>query len=90
MRHQSYFNTAVTLITQYDGSIPLVHFLKQYFAQHKKHGSKDRKLITHLCYTFYRLGHALKNYSIEERLRAALFLSQQASPEWHILFEKNG
>ena len=39
MRFQSYFNKAVTLIQQYDGSIPLVHFLKQYFAQNKKHSS---------------------------------------------------
>ena len=54
MRFQSYFNTAISLIKTYDGSIPLQHFLKQHFSQHKKHGSKDRKFITHLCYCYYR------------------------------------
>ena len=65
MRFQSYYNTAVYLIKAYDGSMPLVHFLKQYFAANKKHGSKDRKFIAHLCYVYYRLGHSLKPISIE-------------------------
>ena len=89
MRFQSYFNTAVLLIRQYDGSVPLLHFLKQYFAQHKKHGSKDRKYISHLCYNYYRLGHAVKEMSVEERLRIAFFLCNDAAGEWQILFEEN-
>ncbi len=89
MRFQSYFNTAVLLIRQYDGSMPLLYFLKQYFAQHKKHGSKDRKWISHLCYNYYRLGHALKEIGVEERLRVALFLCNDAIGEWAILFEGN-
>jgi len=89
MRFQSYFNTAVLLIRQYDGSVPLVHFLKQYFAQHKKHGSKDRKLISHACYCYYRLGHALKEHTVEERLKTALFLCNDAAGEWSILFEED-
>jgi 16S rRNA (cytosine967-C5)-methyltransferase len=87
MRFQSYFNTAATLIKAYDGSVPLVHFLKQYFAQHKKHGSKDRKFITHLCYCYYRLGHALNNLPVEERLKIALFVCNDEAGEWRILFE---
>jgi 16S rRNA (cytosine967-C5)-methyltransferase len=89
MRFQSYFNTAILLISQYDGTMPLVHFLKQYFAQHKKHGSKDRKLITHLCYCYYRLGHSLKESTIEERLRVALFLCNDTTGEWFVLFEED-
>ncbi len=87
MRFQSYFNTALILIGQYDGTMPLVHFLKQYFAQHKKHGSKDRKLITHLCYCFYRLGHVLKEQPVEERLRIAFFLCNEAAGDWALLYE---
>jgi len=87
MRFHSYFNTAVTLLRQYDGSVPLVHFLKQYFAQHKKHGSKDRKWITHLCYNYYRLGYALKDYTVEERLRTALFLCNDTAGDWAILYD---
>jgi len=68
--------------------MPLVHFLKQYFAQHKKHGSKDRKWITHLCYNFYRLGYALKVNTIEERLQAALFLCNDTAGDWAFLYDE--
>ena len=88
MRFQSYFNTAILLICQYDGSVPLVHFLKQYFSQHKKHGSKDRKLITHLCYTYFRIGHALKEHATEDRLKVALFICSESVGEWQVLFTK--
>lgn len=88
MRFQSYFNTAVLIIKQYDGTVPLLHFLKQYFSQHKKHGSKDRKWISHLCYNYYRLGHTLKENSVEERLRVALFLCNDSAGNWHILFDE--
>ncbi len=87
MRFQSYFNTAVLLIRQYDGNVPLVHFLKQYFGQNKKYGSTDRKWISHICYTYYRIGHALKAHSIEERLKAALFLINEEPQDWKILFD---
>ncbi len=89
MRYHSYFNTAVVLIRSYDGSLPLTHFLKQYFAEHKKHGSKDRKLIGHLCYCYYRAGHAFEDISVEERLKAALFLCSDIRKEWAILYEDN-
>ncbi len=89
MRFQSYFNTAILLIRQYDGSTPLLHFLKQYFSQHKKHGSKDRKFISHLCYNYYRLGHAMKENTAEERLRVAIFLCNDSAEEWSLLFETN-
>jgi len=88
MRFQSYFNTAVQLILAYDGAVPLAGYLKQYFAQHKKHGSKDRKYISHLCYCYYRLGHALKQLTAEERLKAALYLCTDDIGEWNILFDE--
>ena len=89
MRFQSYFNTAVSLIKLYDGKIPLVHFLKQYFSQHKKYGSKDRKFITHLCYCYYRIGYAAKQLSVEERLKIAIYLCNATAEDWHILFDEN-
>lgn len=86
MRFHSYFNTSIIIIRAYDGSMPLAHYLKQYFAQHKKHGSKDRKYISHLCYCHYRLGHALKELPVEERLKVALFACTDDIAEWTILF----
>jgi len=87
MRFHSYFNTAVKIIELYDGTIPLMHFLKKYFSENKKHGSKDRKLITHACYNFYRPGFALKSITIEERLKVAIFLCNANTNGWKILYD---
>lgn len=86
MRFQSYFNTAVKIISLYDGFTPLTYFLKQYFSENKKHGSTDRKFITQACYNYYRPGFALKDVSIEERLKVALFLCNSNAGEWSILY----
>lgn len=87
MRFQSYFNSAVKIIQLYDGTAPLQHFLKQYFSQHKKHGSKDRKIISHTCYNFYRPGKAFADISAEERLRLAIFICNDDIEEWKFLYE---
>lgn len=88
MHFQSHFNTAVKIIQSYDGAIPFASYLKQYFTQHKKHGSKDRKHITHLCYCYYRLGHALKELSVDERLKVALFLCNDHPNDLKDLFDE--
>jgi 16S rRNA (cytosine967-C5)-methyltransferase len=87
MRFQSYFNTTIQILEAYDGKMPLHHFLKQYFAQHKKHGSTDRKIISHACYNFFRTGQALKNNSIEDKLKAAVFICNAGSDGWDFLFD---
>jgi 16S rRNA (cytosine967-C5)-methyltransferase len=82
-----YLKSAITIIRKYDGSIPLAAFLKQYFAADRKYGSKDRKNISQLCYTYYRLGHALRELAEEERLKVALFLCSDSAGEWEDLYE---
>lgn len=89
MRFQSYFNTAVALIQGYNGTTPLVHYLKQYFASEKKHGAKDRKYIAHLCYSYYRLGYALKELTVKERLRIALFFAEKTPGYWNGLYKSD-
>lgn len=84
-----YFDTAVALIQLYNGNIPLAVYLKQYFAQHKKHGSKDRKQITHLCYCYYRLGHCLKDLRVDTRLYIALYLCNNEKGGWLQLYEED-
>src|ERR1700689_5761258 len=96
MYYDSYYNNAVKLIKEFDGSIPLQHYLKNHFASNKKFGSKDRKNITSLCYAYFRLGHSLKQLTVEETIFTAVFLTNQSSndlldyfkPEWnkHIHF----
>lgn len=89
MRFQSYFNTAIKIINAYDGAIPLSHFLKKYFSENKKHGSTDRKFITQACYNYYRLGFALKNIPVEERLKISIFLCNENAGGWKDLYDSD-
>lgn len=88
-RFQSYLNTAYFIISNYRGNLPLAQFLKNYFSQHKKYGSRDRKQIAHACYCYYRLGNSLKSLRNEERLKAALFLCNGNAGEWSYLFNED-
>jgi 16S rRNA (cytosine967-C5)-methyltransferase len=72
--HHSHITSAIKIIETAKVGEPLVHHLKKSFAANKKFGSKDRKSIASLCYNFYRIGNALKNKAIEERILAATFL----------------
>jgi 16S rRNA (cytosine967-C5)-methyltransferase len=83
---ERYIQSAKTIIQQYDGAIPFAAYLKLFFAAEKKYGSKDRKQIAHLCYCYYRLGHALKNIAIEEKIKVALFLCHTDLQEWSTIF----
>lgn len=82
MHYQYYIQTAANLLHQYNGSMPLQHYLKQYFAANKKHGSRDRKTITHFCYAYYRLGNSLQHIAVEEKIFIALFLVNDAAGDW--------
>lgn len=91
MKYFSHLNTAVQLLQQFNGKQPFGNFIKQFFAQHKKYGSKDRKNISQLCYAYFRTGKALPHLSIEERVLTGLFLCstesnellQNLKPEWN-------
>ncbi len=87
MRYHSYLNTAKKIIESYGGAGPLAAFLKKFFAADKKYGSKDRKQIAAVCYNYYRLGKALSNSFIEEKICIATFLCEQ-SPNEFLQFHK--
>ncbi|MCZ2298066.1 MAG: Fmu (Sun) domain-containing protein [Chitinophagales bacterium] len=89
MRFHAYLNTAKTLLQNYNGSEPLNYYLKNYFSSHKKHGSKDRKFISELCYCYCRIGKALPQLTIEEKIKTALFLCNTQVNNWQDLFENN-
>ena len=88
-RWLSYLNSAAFIIETYDGTTPLVHHLKHYFAQFKKHGSKDRKHISHACYCYFRLGKFIDKITILEQLKIALFLCNNESGQWINVFDEN-
>lgn len=87
---QAYLHTTINLLEGYQGGEPFSSFLKKYFSLHKKFGSKDRKHIAHLCYCYFRLGKALKNVALTDRLAIGLFLCndyvhpvlEYLKPEW--------
>ncbi|WP_205513669.1 Fmu (Sun) domain-containing protein [Longitalea arenae] len=91
MKYFSHLNTAVQLLQQYDGSVPFGSFIKSFFSQYKKFGSRDRKNIAHLCYAFFRLGKALPQLPLEQRILTGLFfcspepneLLQHLKPAWN-------
>ncbi len=89
-RFDSYLNSAETILSHYNNKEPFASFLKKYFAQYKKYGSKDRKQISHLCYCYFRLGRALQGLPMDEKILAGLFLCsakpneilKQLKPHW--------
>ena len=90
-RYHSYINSTKGILGNYKGDEPLSSFLKKYFSANKKFGSKDRKQISNLCYCFFRMGKAVMNTSVEEKILTGLFLCSSESnevlaalkPEWN-------
>ncbi|MFZ4058040.1 MAG: Fmu (Sun) domain-containing protein [Ferruginibacter sp.] len=89
-RYHSYINTAVQLLLSYKGEAPFAITLKNYFAQHKKYGSRDRREIATLCYQYFRIAVVVPQKVNAEILVAAQFLLSNIAtpllldikPEW--------
>lgn len=90
-RYYSYLNTATAILESYQGAEPFAHFLKKYFSLHKKYGSKDRKTIADLCFTFFRMGKAARDLELSPRILIGKFLCTDSTdplidvlkPEWN-------
>jgi 16S rRNA (cytosine967-C5)-methyltransferase len=74
-RFYSWLNTSKELVSRYEGKEPFASFIKKHFAQHKKYGSRDRKIISQLCYGFFRLGNSFDQQPVEERILLGAFFS---------------
>lgn len=81
-RLYSHINTAKAALNLYKGDLPFNIFLKKFFTQEKKYGSSDRKTISSLCYSYFRLGKALSQEHIESKILTAYFLSNTFTKEW--------
>ncbi|MEO6730011.1 MAG: Fmu (Sun) domain-containing protein [Ferruginibacter sp.] len=90
-RFHSYINTAKKLIETFNGEKPFAIFLKQFFAENKKYGSKDRAQISALCYNYFRMGFAATTLPLDEKILLATFLCEtnpsalleKLAPEWN-------
>lgn len=63
------------IIKTYDGSLPLSHFLRKYYKQFPKLGSRDRKMLSEMTYSWYRCGKAIsKDLTVDEQITTAIKL----------------
>lgn len=56
-KHFSHLNSAVQVVSSYDGKSPFSVVIKQFFKANKKYGSKDRRAIRSLCYEYFRVAN---------------------------------
>jgi len=90
-RFKSYLNTATKIIETYQGKTPLAVFLKQFFAENKKYGARDRRQIASLCYHYFRLGFSGSNLPLADKILIGAFLCddtpsdflENIQPEWN-------
>src|ERR1051325_8821504 len=63
------------IIESYEGGVPLHFFLKGYYRQHPKLGSRDRRALSDMCYAWYRCSKALDaGMDGERKMMACLYL----------------
>ena len=74
MKFDNQLRHATRIIETYPGDQPLHFWLKEFFRANKQMGSRDRKDLSALVYSYYRLGHSLPDLSIPDRLLAGLFI----------------
>jgi len=91
-RYHAYLHSATAILHSYKGEEPFAGFIKKYFAAHKKFGSTDRRTVSHFFYCYFRLGKALTDLQVEERILTGLFLCSNSEnkildelkPEWNL------
>jgi 16S rRNA (cytosine967-C5)-methyltransferase len=87
---QAYLRNASIVLDHYRHQEPFSVFLKQFFRLEKKYGSRDRKVITDLCYGYLRLGHAIDKISLQDAIVIGYYLTHNTDngflasvkPEW--------
>jgi 16S rRNA (cytosine967-C5)-methyltransferase len=74
MRAEQQLRIFLRVLENYPGDRPLTKFLPDFFKKNKQMGSTDRRMASRLIYNYYRLGKAVINKTVEERLFLAEFL----------------
>src|SRR5690606_21037809 len=69
------------IIETYEGKLPLGHFLKNYFRNHPKLGSRDRKILSEMAYCWYRCSQGLNaSLDFQEKIRICLLIGNSQQP----------
>lgn len=71
----SYLRTAELILNYYNGQEPFPDFLKRYFKQQPKFGSRDRRTITELCFCYMRIGKSLDEEILSNQILVGYFLT---------------
>ncbi len=73
--YHSYQSTASSILGSFSFKESFPVYLKKFFKQHKKYGSRDRKIIADLCFGFFRVGNAASTFSLSEQMVMGYFLT---------------
>ena len=69
------------ILESYTGELPLAHFLKNYYKQHPILGSRDRKLLSAVAYSWYRCAKGVSvTGDLEEKIKACLLICNNELP----------
>jgi len=90
MKAVNQLRTFQRILDEYPAETPLGKFLPGFYRQNKQMGSTDRRVASRLIYNYFRLGKALPDIPIDERLIVAEFLCnthvnsflQHFKPDW--------
>ena len=90
-----------SIVSSYNGSIPLTYFLKNYFKLHPRLGSRDRKILGEMAYCWYRSSRGFHlSIPFEEKVKSCLticgahskhilpFLPQESSEKYPFLINQ--
>ena len=75
--HKQHLTSAIDLLKRYSYKEPFAIFLKKQFKKDKKFGSRDRKSISDLCYGYMRLGRSAVEYTTQDQIIMAFYLTHQ-------------
>ncbi len=90
MKAVNQLKTFRRILNEYPAETPLSKFLPGFYRLNKQMGSTDRMVASRLVYNYFRLGRALPDLPVDERLFIAGFLCntqlnsflQHFKPEW--------
>ena len=74
MIHQNRLRIFIECLENYKHDIPVSKYLKEFFKRNKQMGSRDRKQLSHMIYSYFRIGKVCAERTFEERLMIALLL----------------
>lgn len=80
----AYLRNSEKVIHAYSYNQPFARFLKNYFKENPKMGSRDRKIVSRYCYNYFRIGDFAEEHTFTDRVILAEYLCEKES----VLVEK--